>query len=437
MCLNIHGMMDKADAYEMTPDEAMKLSAKAGATFRPRSPIAHREFFAGRWNQLTSVSDAVFQSGLHIVIFGERGVGKTSLANVVEPLVALMEKDLSGGAEPTPRIVVKVNVSASDSFGEIWRRAFDEITWQEDGPAVGFRPEPDQETRTLREALDMPESPTIDCVRRTLSTLERSIFIFDEFDRASAEQRREFTDLIKALSDYALDSTVILVGVSDTIDSLVRDHGSIARALVEVFLPRMSGKELREILDNASKRLGIRITEEAATMIIRTSQGLPHYTHLIGLNATREAAKRRSREVNASDVGRSFKRAVTDALQTIREKYHTACHSAHKGALYDKVLLACSAAAATSTDDLGYFHASDVVEPLAMILERDAVTIATFQKHINEFTEQRRGEVLERSGVKRSYKYRFMNPMLPPFVFMTAVSSNLADEAKITALITR
>lgn len=378
----------------------------------------------------------MFQSGLHIVIFGERGVGKTSLANIVEPLVVVMEGHLYDTKNLAPRIIVKVNVSASDSFADVWRRAFDEISWLEDGPAVGFRPDVSQEPRTLRGVFHLSDTPTIDEVRKTLAHLERSIFIFDEFDRAALNERRSFTDLIKALSDYAIDSTVILVGVSETIDKLVQDHASIARAIVQVFLPRMNEDELREILDKASEVLQIELDDAAMTMIVRTSQGLPHYAHLIGLHATREAAKRLSNRVLVDDVGRSFRKAVSEALQTIREKYHTAVHSAHKGALYDKVLLACAVAAATSQDELGYFHASDVVAPLSRVLARSNVTIATFQKHINEFAEKSRGPILERSGAPRSYKYRFRDPMLSPYVFMTAVSSKIVTDEEMSHLIT-
>ncbi len=370
------------------------------------------------------------------MIFGERGVGKTSLANIVEPLVVVMEGHLYDTKNLAPRIIVKVNVSASDSFADVWRRAFDEISWLEDGPAVGFRPDVSQEPRTLRGVFHLSDTPTIDEVRKTLAHLERSIFIFDEFDRAALNERRSFTDLIKALSDYAIDSTVILVGVSETIDKLVQDHASIARAIVQVFLPRMNEDELREILDKASEVLQIELDDAAMTMIVRTSQGLPHYAHLIGLHATREAAKRLSNRVLVDDVGRSFRKAVSEALQTIREKYHTAVHSAHKGALYDKVLLACAVAAATSQDELGYFHASDVVAPLSRVLARSNVTIATFQKHINEFAEKSRGPILERSGAPRSYKYRFRDPMLSPYVFMTAVSSKIVTDEEMSHLIT-
>jgi hypothetical protein len=265
-------------------------------------------------------------------------------------------------------------------------------------------------------------------------SLPGCVIIFDEFDRGAAEMRTSFTDLIKALSDYAVNSTIVLVGVSDTVDQLIRDHASIVRSIVQIQLPRMNERELREILENASKVLKINFDNDSSSLIVRMSQGLPHYTHLIGLHSAREAIKRLSRLVEVRDVHTSFTKAIRETVQAIQQKYLKAVHSAHKDALYDKVILACAVASSSAKDALGYFHPTDVIRPLAEILGRSNVTISTFQKHINEFCEASRGPVLEREGVPRAYKYRFHDPLLPPYVFMTAVADGDIDVVKLDML---
>jgi hypothetical protein len=54
--------------------KAEALAAQAGKFFTPRTPITTKELFAGRWNELTAIQDAVNQPGLHPIIYGERGV---------------------------------------------------------------------------------------------------------------------------------------------------------------------------------------------------------------------------------------------------------------------------------------------------------------------------------------------------------------------------
>ena len=404
-----------------------------GKTFQPRTPISTRQLFAGRWEQCTAILDAVNQKGLHVIIFGERGVGKSSLANVLNPFLDAMESD-EQGINPNPRLVVKVNIHQGDSYSTAWNRVFEEVSWFEKKPMIGLIPDMTDTRMTLKQAFAISDEPTIDEVRRTLGALPRSVIIFDEFDRGNAELRTAFTDTIKALSDYAVDSTVIIVGVSDTIDHLIKDHASIVRAVVQIQLPRMNARELSEILEKGEKALKIKFEQKAANLIVRMSQGLPHYTHLIGLHATRQAVDRLSRLVEVEDVHNSFNKSIQQAVQTIQEKYLLSVRSAHKDALYEKVILACAAASSAAKDALGYFYPTDVVEPLASILKRENVIIATFQKHMNEFTEKERGPVLERSGVPRAYKYRFHDPMMPPYIFMTAIANGSITTEEINLL---
>jgi hypothetical protein len=420
----------------LTGQEALELSMRAGKAFQPRAPISTREFFAGRWEQLTTVVDAVGQTGLHIVLFGERGVGKTSLANIIDPLLYVMEETV-GGQTPEPRLVVKVNTHKGDSFPVVWTRVFEEVAWFEDKPVMGILAPTEKSRVSLKTAFGISDSPSIDDVRRVLAKLPRSVVIFDEFDRGSPTLRTHFTDLIKSLSDYAVDVTIVLVGVSDTVDHLISDHASIVRALVQIQLPRMKEKELNEILEKGSKVLELQFTNEASSLIVRMSQGLPHYTHLIGLHSTREALKRLSRTIDVQDVHKSFDKAVKQAVQSIQEKYLRATHSAHKDALYDKVILGCATASSAATDALGYFYPSDMVESQCAILDRPNVSIATFQKHINEFCEEGRGPVLERHGQPRAYKYRFMDPLLPPYIFMTAMRNGLISTNQLRNLTSR
>ncbi len=418
---------------DIDQETADRLSMEAAKAFRPRSPIDAREFFTGRRTQLHNVWDAVSQTGLHLVIFGERGVGKTSLANIVRPMLEAI-----GPATEVPdadaRLVVKVNVHREDMFSDAWRRAFDEVYWDENRPLMGFDAKAIRQRVTLRDALGVPDEPTIDDVRRTLDLLRGSVFIFDEFDRSGSPVRSQFTDLIKALSDYSVATTVIVVGVSDTVDDLIQDHASIARALVQVQLPRMDQTELGGILEKASEVLSIRFTREAAAMVVRLSQGLPHYTHLVGLHATRAALRRLSRTVELADVQASFQPAVQQAVQSIRERHVRAVRSAHRDALYSPVLIACAIASSTTTDAMGFFQPVDVVAPLKCVLRREKVVIATFQKHINEFCDDERGAVLERTGSRRAYRYRFSDPLMPPFVFMTAASKGLIGPDELQML---
>src|SRR4051794_16114954 len=70
---------------EVAPDEFDPLVYRAaiGRSFSPSMPVTTRDVFAGRTAQLHRIMDVVSAGGRHAVVYGDRGVGKTSLARVV------------------------------------------------------------------------------------------------------------------------------------------------------------------------------------------------------------------------------------------------------------------------------------------------------------------------------------------------------------------
>lgn len=101
------------------PDEFQLLIPVTASVFTPGSSVNEKDLFAGSIEQLQKVSDTLSQRGYHAILFGERGVGKTSLANVISGVAGI------GGQRV---IIAKVTCDASDSFTSLWRKAFEEIT---------------------------------------------------------------------------------------------------------------------------------------------------------------------------------------------------------------------------------------------------------------------------------------------------------------------
>jgi Cdc6-like AAA superfamily ATPase len=393
----------------LTDKEAERLNQQAGAVFTPATPITVRELFAGRVSQLQTMLDAVHQPGLHAVLFGERGVGKTSFANVIQAF----------SAATSMFAACRVNCESADSFTSVWKKALREFTFVVESPGTGFAPEVQKHVKTLGDQFG-DQQIDAHALRRAFGNLPvRLLIVFDEFDRLKPAVSRAFTDAIKTLSDYATNATIALVGVADTVDLLIKDHASIARSLVQIPMPRMQANELSEIIRTGSKKLGVIFEPAASGEIVHLSQGLPHYTHLLARNSVRIAAQSRSVVVTEEHVRNAVTTAVNDAQQSIKSKYHDAIQSSHRSALFTEVLLACALA---KKNPLSYFQASDVVEPLEAIM-RKRYQIAAFARHLNKFCDDERGRVLQRDGEVRRYRYRFTEPLLPPYIIMKGLSS--------------
>jgi ATP-dependent Clp protease ATP-binding subunit ClpA len=64
-----------------SPDDWMMLEFEISTLF-DGAPIDEEDLFAGRSHEVRRILEAVFARSKHVVLFGERGVGKTSLSNV-------------------------------------------------------------------------------------------------------------------------------------------------------------------------------------------------------------------------------------------------------------------------------------------------------------------------------------------------------------------
>jgi Cdc6-like AAA superfamily ATPase len=396
-------------------DGARRLELDAAITraFSPAAPVDRRDLFAGRTEQIRTLMDVVNGRGEHAVIYGERGVGKTSLAGVGALIVS--RPDL---------LAVKVNCAEKDTFETIWKKALSRITFMQTRQTAGFTPEVEQVARSAADRL--PANPSSHDVEMAISSvaevIELAVFI-DEFDRVvDPEVHAKMADAIKTFSDQGLRVTVVLVGVADDVGQLIAEHESIERGLTQVHMPRMSTEELLEIISRGLNQVEMSTSERASLQIARLSQGLPHYTHLLAQEAAKSviwSGDVEALHIDAPHVLVAMRRAVERSPQTLTKRYHSATSSSRGKTLYPDVLLA---AALTTGDDLGYFAAGDVREPLRAITKRQQLDIPAFSPHLHTLCEEDRGAVLQRTGAPRRYRFRFSNPLLQPYVIMRALA---------------
>lgn len=392
-------------------------SYEANMLFSPSAPINEHDLFAGRSQQIRKVIDTVMERGKHAVLFGERGVGKTSLAGIFDGLFPSTLKYFK---------LVREQVDPSDDFTSIWRKVFRDIhivTAKSNGeqlvPLSDF----------------YPGRIYPDDVRRELQTLfapnELPVIVIDEYDKSVDPHIHELmANTIKALSDYSVNATVVLVGVADDINELVGEHESVARCMEQILMPRMHDVEMREIIDKRVPKLGMKMHPDAYFKIIELARGLPSYVHLLGLYSVQNAIRRQSIEIKEEDVDSAIKRALERSLESIQETYALATHSNRSDNLYRHVLLACALA---TTDDRGQFAPLAVCEPLADILQKP-VKIDVFQQHLKKFITEERGRILLRKGQERAFKFRFRDPMMQPYVIMRGIEEGLVGKSAMKAL---
>jgi Cdc6-like AAA superfamily ATPase len=387
--------------------------------FSPSAPIDRASLFAGRIQQITTIITAVAQKGQHVIIFGERGVGKTSLANVVHDFVT--------GHGNREVLIAKVNCDATITYPKLWRNILRQIPVSRKHMSVGFQGSQSFKPVKLEAAIDESSGP--EDVRFILEQLGvPTIFIIDEIDRIrDQDTKTKLADTIKTFSDHVVQTTLILVGVADSVEQIIAEHRSVERALVQVRLPRMSDIEVYGIIDKGLESVEMACGLAVKKQIARLSQGLPHYTHLIAQNAALNAVKSDRDFVLTDDLDAAISAAVDKAQQTIRSAHHKATSSAQEN-MFPQVLLACALA---SRDDLGYFSAADVRAPISTVMGRP-IQIPQFARHLKDFCKVSRGAVLTENGPARRLRFRFTDPLLEPFVIMHGIWKGLITTELIT-----
>lgn len=393
----------------MDHKEKVRRMALVHLSFTPSAPIKSHDLFAGRIKQVNRVINTIFQSGQHAILFGERGIGKTSLANTLFDTLVL-------GGKANYKFA-RINCSEQMDYEDIWRTIFrqfevetkDGITTLDDS-LIGNPPHPEN----VREVFQLVGS--------------ESIVVIDEMDRIADDSTQiAIADTIKTLSDNAIGTTLILVGVADTVDELIANHQSINRALVQVHMQPMSKAELLEIVDKGMSRCEMTVDPAVKERLADYAQGLPSYTHLLAKEAALHAISSERTHIYKEDLKDAIEEAVNSQLESNLTAYNTAV-SSPRGQNFKPVLLACALA---KKDDQGFCFARDLINPLRMITNKK-YDIPAFAKHLKAFRDPSRGPILERRGTPRKYRYRFIMPLMGPYVILRGLADGLIREEQLS-----
>jgi Cdc6-like AAA superfamily ATPase len=361
--------------------------------------------------------------GQHAIIHGHRGVGKTSLANVSTAKIANRAESRT--------LVVRVTCNSDDVFDSVWQRAFSQIPLS--AGSLGFAADAAQTEMSYAHILpaEYGQMITPDVVQLQLkaaSAARHIIVVIDEFEQIeeTSEQKR-FSNAVKGLSDNGVDATIILVGVADNVGDLLQGHQSVERALRQISMPEMSRGELLEIVQNGLERAEMMAVESADEEIAKIAQGLPHYAHSLSLEAALAALSDRRSSVCKIDVTAALAPTVNSSLESIKTSYHAATLSNQPANLYKHVLLA---AAMTKPDELNYFAATDLIAAISIVLKK-TVTINAFLQHLSAFTQKDHGPMFEQMGSEKRNRYRFINPMMRPYIIARGLQDGLITDEEL------
>lgn len=388
----------------MTDREEIIARSGVRGVYVPNKPIDSVELFCGRQNEVSRIIEGINTGGMHVLLYGDRGVGKTSLSKItctmlmLDSTIANYHVKICDSSDTFVTIIQSLfqdlNIKCSIKSSSSWDLSF---LWK----FISFG----KNENTEYVSYDNITSPS--WVAKRISDFE-GVFLIDEIDvLQNPEDKKKIAELIKQLSDKNSKLKIFVVGISKTSSELFGGHPSVQRCLKEIRLNRMSDDELREIIERGERRLKIVFSQGVKRVIIKSSAGYPYFTQLLALKAAEEAVCADSNNVTMNEFRLAVRRAVDDLEGSLKEQYQKAII----GQRIDRnksILLA----AALCGEDI--FLAKDLKANYNMITKQDIS-----QQELNNFLSSSNiisedyTTILRRVG---KGVYVFNDPRMPSFI---------------------
>ncbi len=399
--------------------------AKLEQTFTPFAPIELPDFFVGRQREVNSLIRELNAPGRQVAIYGDRGVGKTSLA--------LLCWFFAKRPEEQTHFVRCTKASTYQSvFSEVLGRATENhlpgdrqtaktrrAGLQAKALSFGGSRMERMTERAINGAYQLSPGLLLDFFSNV-----NGLIVLDEFDRVDDDETHvKVAETLKHFSDSRSTTKFLIVGVAETFSQLLRKHESLTRCVAEIKLDRMSDGELKDILERGSKRLRIRFEEETTRKIVKLSDGYAHYTHLLARYATLAAVEESGVTEKQFVIGQrayqvGLRDAIENAEQRLRETYEKAIIPLKgKTQLFQYAVWAIAMA-----EDLEV-HISSIAEHISQI-SGEVVKPQACTYHLGKLVSEDRGQILDR--VREGY-YKFSDPLMRAYVRLQLEAYNIIE----------
>lgn len=332
--------------------------------FRPATEVDDPALFAGRERQVRQLADSLHVLGSVPLIYGHRGLGKSSLAlqlariamGDVELLAQTGAEDLALDEDDRFLTLQVTCTDAVQNLSDLLQaliNAAESIEFEAASGSASKRQLVDRTTRkklTLKvvefestkkyeaekgrltyQDLNLEEKLVQLCEILTNAYGQPVLFIIDEIDRMG--DSHGLASFLKAYSSPILK--FLLVGIASNVSELLGDHQSLERRLDPVKVPNMKLAELRQIVTQAEsylRRHGIDIefNSDAKQRLAIVAAGFPWFVHVLGQSALIAVADRREVVVTDADVARAVVDLVDNKFaQQFRDMYQNAVRDSY------------------------------------------------------------------------------------------------------------
>jgi hypothetical protein len=405
-----------------TEDE---FGTKLGSLLSPARPIHDVEHLKGRDKELDSIKKSLYAPGRHVFIYGDRGVGKSSLGQTA----AIQYQ--TDGTSP-----IFASGSPDDTFNTIMGNIVSQAIGQRRTAAVDRFEQQSVELNGMKftewhesAGIDLAAAirsvgDAVELLSQIASPSDKRSVVIDEFDTiADPVERNKFAALLKQMGDRSLNLKFIFTGIGRSLDELLGAHQSAYRQLETVELPRLGWDARRQIVRSAVEYFGLGLNDDVNWRIAQVSDGYPYYVHLVTERILWAAF---SADAQVEEIGwELFNQGLSDAIVSTAAELKRPYESAvlHRSQEFEDIVWATA-----DHDDL-LRSTNDMYESYKVIVgkRRDgrvAIDRARFSTQLRKLKTPSYGAVLQQEEGRPGW-YSYREKMLRGFARMQAQANGV------------
>ena len=390
-------------------------------------PIRPNNVYASRGNVEDDLRQSIDRKQIPVV-FGEYGVGKTSL-------VRFVVRDLENKGK-----LVNIESAANKDLADVFKACLE---------TIGYRVEKkrsDVESRSAgSEATGKSNFGNAEITAKLINTEGTShvieseyavssptdskfiriceefgvCLLIDELHNASLEFKKDLAVFLKAYSNANCEKfKIILLGTSSDASDLVDLDQGIDRKIQEFQIPSMNSMESTYVVKTGMSRLAIEIPHSLVQRLVSLSVGSPDILQFLCLESAEAALKSQRDNVSEDNVKYSVERLVKNRSRRLYDKYTKVIEQAGIAKFRKQILRAM----AESTSD--YVSMEEIREKVSQYLSKE-IPSTSLSGPLRDLKSREYEEILKDvkrgSGTRVHNLSAFKDPSMKSFIRLMSI----------------
>lgn len=373
--------------------------------FTPTRPKKTYRDFSGRRETIESIIQAVEEERSHVILLGEKSLGKTSLLNVV-----------SDCATEAGYLVARMTGTADMTFRHFIIAILEQFTKRIDESPVRDILQKRLGTEDLCDFVDPNadvDVPTAIKIFQRLSE-HQAIVMVDDFHRIENDELKlRLGELMGVLSDQGAWLSLLLFGRAARAGEFLPESFQTLPNVTWIKLQPMGDEDAARVIARGVASVGVQFSDEVTESIVRLSQGVPSAIQWLCLLAIRNATQRYASEVEMHDLAEVIATAITKIDAKLSTFYDQICGPT-RGSWADDVLYL---AVQTPADPNGIFSTNSMSRLSHDVIGRPLLELP-LHSALSRFTGEDGDPVLEKVWTASGTCYRFINPAMRAIVML-------------------